>query len=444
MMKKSFDQASILKELETAKVRFVRMQFTDLFGKLKNLVIPVRSLESALKRGVLFDGSSIEGFVRIEESDMYLKADLSSFVILPEGVHQGASARFICDVVNASGEPFLGDPRQVLRKNLKRAADLGFEVFIGPEMEFYLMELDSHGLASTVSYDRGSYFDLGPADLGERARQNMVIALEDIGFNVEAAHHENAASQHEIDFTYTDALKAADQVMTFKYVVKASAAAMGLHASFMPKPVYGQAGNGMHCNISLAQNGKNVFYDPNADLHLSVLAKQFIAGLLHHAKAITAVTNPTVNSYKRLVPDFEAPCYIAWSAQNRSPLIRIPSARGENVRIELRSPDPSCNPYLAFAVILAAGLDGIEHGYNPANAVNENIFAMSEAKRRMLNIEALPMSIHEALQALEEDQVICDSLGEHLLPQFLRAKRLEWRDYNTKISQWELDRYLDY
>lgn len=438
-------KSSILKIIEKNDIKFIRLQFSDMFGKVKNVVVPARRIEAIIDNNALFDGSSVDGFVRIEESDMYLKPDLSTFVILPEEIHQGKSARFICDVYQTNGEAFLGDPRQILKRVLSEATSMGFNVCnVGPEMEFYLLQTDEHNKPLLEKFDKGSYFDLGPDDIGELARQNMMTALENMGFNVEMAHHENGSSQHEIDFHYTDALKAADQVMTFKYVVKACAASMSLHSTFMPKPFFGEAGSGMHCNISLEKNGSNVFFDESDELGLSIIAKQFLAGIMSHAKAITAITNPTVNSYKRLVPDFEAPCYIAWSAKNRSPLVRVPTASKSSVRLELRSPDPSCNPYLAFAVILAAGLDGIKNKLDLCPSVNENIFAMHEAKRRMLNIEALPKTIDEALRALSEDKVILDCLGEHISTQFSRAKSLEWKDYNQKISQWEIDRYLDY
>lgn len=443
-MKRAKTKEEILRQIEAAKVQFVRLQFADIFGKVKNVIVPSRRIASVLEQNALFDGSSVEGYVRIEESDMYLKADLSTFVILPSMLNQGSTARFICDVHRTDGEPFMGDARQVLKKVLEEGKSLGFDCCnIGPEMEFYLLRKNEEGNFSN-NYDKGSYFDLGPADLGETARQNMMLALEEMGFNVEMGHHENGAAQHEIDFQYADALVAADQVMTFKFVVKACAAAMGLHSSFMPKPFYGEAGSGMHCNISLMKNGKNLFSDPSAEYGLSALAEHFIAGLMLHAKGLCALTNPTVNSYKRLVPDFEAPCYIAWSAKNRSPLIRVPTAGEASARIELRSPDPSCNPYLAFAGILAAGFDGIRRELKAAAPVNENIFAMHEARRRMLDIEALPKTIEEAVTALGEDQVLLDCLGEHLANQFMRAKLAEWKDYNRKISRWELERYLDY
>lgn len=439
-----FSKEKILKIIEKNDVKFIRLQFADMFGKVKNVVVPARRIDTILDNNALFDGSSVDGFVRIEESDMYLKPDLDTFVVLPEEINQGKSARFICDVYETNGDAFMGDSRQILKKVLNQAKEMGFDKCnIGPEMEFYLLKIIDNQVSMDI-YDKGSYFDLGPADIGEQARQNMMIALENMGFNVEMAHHENGSAQHEIDFHYTDALQAADQVMTFKYVVKACAASMSLHSTFMPKPFWGQAGSGMHCNISLEKNGNNIFCDSSDELGLSETAKYFLAGIIKHAKALTAITNPTVNSYKRLVPDFEAPCYIAWSAKNRSPLVRVPTARNSAVRIELRSPDPSCNPYLAFAVILTAGLDGIKNKYELIPPINENIFAMHEAKRRMLEIEYLPKTIDEALVALSEDEVILDCLGDHLSTQFFRAKSLEWKDYNQKISQWEIEQYLDY
>ncbi len=445
---------SIVNQIQEQRIQFLRLQFTDLFGKLKTVNVPAARAERILLQGMMFDGSSIDGFVRLEESDMYLKPDLSTFAILPELMelrhekHQSMemtprSARLLCDVYTAEEEPFEGDPRYILKRQIQAAKEMGYHCDIGPEMEFFLFALDEHGLPSLSSYDPGRYFDSTPTDRGELTRHQMVLALDEMGFQVEAAHHECAHAQHEIDFRYTDALSAADQVVTFKDVVKGVAARFGLHSSFMPKPFYGQAGSGMHFNLSMTQAGQNCFNDPKGELGLSPCAHYFIGGLLEHAKALTALTNPTVNSYKRLVPDFEAPCYIAWSAKNRSPLIRIPSGRGNSARVELRSPDSSANPYLAFAAVLAAGLDGIRRELQPPPSVNENIFAMPEAKRRMLGIEALPATIEEALIELEQDPVIMDALHNHCATQFIRAKRLEWKEYNQRISEWEIQNYLN-
>lgn len=393
----------------------------------------------------MFDGSSIEGFVRIEESDMYLRPDFDTFAILPWRPQTGKVARFICDVYTPDGKPFEGDPRYILRKVIKQADEMGFQFNVGPECEFFLFHTDDEGHATTNTNDRGGYFDLGPTDLGENARRDMCLTLEKLGFEIEASHHEVAKAQHEIDFKYDEGLKTADNIMTFKLVVKTLANKHGMCATFMPKPLFGINGSGMHTNMSLTykDTGKNAFYDPDKELQLSDIALSYIAGIIKHIKGMAAITNPLVNSYKRLVPGYEAPCYIAWSARNRSPLIRIPAARGMATRIELRCPDPSANPYLALAVCLAAGLDGIKNNLKPPAPVDCNIFALDMAERQAMGIDSLPADINQAVNELEKDDYIMSVLGEHISSKYIKAKRHEWDAYRTSVSQWELDAYLN-
>ena len=397
----NYSKEDIMRIVQEQDVKFIRLQFTDILGTLKNVAITADQLEKALNNQHMFDGSSIEGFVRIEESDMYLRPDLSTFVIFPWRPHSGKVARLICDVYNPDGTPFEGDPRYALRKAIKKAQDMGYEKFnVGPECEFFLFLTDEEGNPTTVTQDNGGYFDLGPVDHGEDARREMVLVLEEMGFEIEASHHEVAPGQHEIDFKYGDALATADNIMTFKLVVKTIAQKNGLHATFMPKPIFGINGSGMHTNVSLFKDGKNAFYEESDSIQLSQDAYWFIGGIAKNMKSITAVTNPIVNSYKRLVPGYEAPVYIAGSTRNRSPLIRIPAARGEATRIELRCPDPSCNPYLALAAILNAGLDGIANQIQPPPATNRNIFAMTEEQRSEAGIGSLPGSLKEAVEEL--------------------------------------------
>ncbi|MHB1651204.1 MAG: type I glutamate--ammonia ligase [Desulfitobacteriaceae bacterium] len=432
----------VLKEAQEKGVKFVRLQFTDIFGVLKNVAITVEQLEKALEGELMFDGSSIEGFVRIEESDMYLRPDPNTFVIFPWRPKEGAVARLICDVYNPDGTPFAGDPRHTLKRVLAEAAEMGYTLNVGPELEFFLFHTDSEGRPTTITHDRASYFDLTPVDLGENARRDMVLTLEQLGFEIEASHHEVAPGQHEIDFKYSDALDIADKIATFRFVVRTVAQQHGLYATFMPKPIHGINGSGMHSNQSLFKNGKNAFYDPEGPLELSEVAYHYIAGLLEHARSFAAITNPTVNSYKRLVPGYEAPCYIAWSGRNRSPLIRIPAKRGSSTRIELRSPDPSCNPYLALAVQLKAGLDGVKKKLAPPPAVDLNIFAMTTDERKKYGIDALPSSLEEAIIQLGQDSVIKDALGDHIYQRFVEAKTKEWDNYRLAVHQWEIDQYL--
>ena len=433
----------IIRRVQQEDIKFIRMQFTDIFGQLKNVAITASQIEKAVNNQIMFDGSSIEGFVRLEESDQYLYPDLDTFVVFPWEPQQGKVARLICDVHNPDGTPFVGDPRGVLKSALKKAEAMGYDTFnVGPEAEFFLFQTDAEGKPTTKTNDEAGYFDLGPLDHGESTRREICLALEEMGFEIEASHHEVAVGQHEIDFKYQDALTSADSVMTFKLAVKTLAQKNGLHATFMPKPIFGINGSGMHTNMSLFRNGKNVFYDEKDKKGLSKEAYSFIAGLLYHMKGIAAVTNPLVNSYKRLLPGYEAPCYMAWSASNRSTLIRIPASRGQTTRVELRSPDPACNPYLAFAVCLAAGLDGIEKGMTPPAEVTENIFEMSPAARRRRRIDALPASLDEALTALKKDKFILHVLGEHVASQYIAGKEAEWEEYRTRVSSWERDKYI--
>ena len=432
----------IMRLVEEEDVEFIRLQFTDMFGSLKNVAITKSQLEKALNNQCMFDGSSIEGFVRIEESDMYLHPDLDTFCIFPWRPQQGKVARIICDVYRSNGEPFEGDPRYVLKKEIARAKELGYSFDVGPECEFFLFHTDDNGQPTTISHEKAGYFDLGPIDLGENARRDMVLTLEDMGFEIEASHHEVAPAQHEIDFKYDEALITADNIMTFKLAVKTIAKRHGLFASFMPKPKYGINGSGMHINMSLSKDGRNVFDAPDGEMGLSKEAYYFIGGLMKHVKGMAAVTNPLVNSYKRLVPGYEAPIYIAWSGTNRSPLIRIPASRGAGTRVELRCPDPAANPYLTLAVCLAAGLDGIENQIMPPEEVRENVFEMRLSQKEKLGIESLPSDLYEAVEELEKDSYIKQVLGEHISQKYVEAKRAEWANYREQVTQWELDEYL--
>ena len=439
----AYTKEDIIRMVKEEDIEFIRLQFTDIFGQLKNVAITASQIEKAVNNQIMFDGSSIEGFVRIDESDQYLYPNLDSFVVFPWRPSQGKVARLICDVYNPDGTSFVGDPRGVLKRVLKKAADMGYDAFnVGPEAEFFLFQTDDEGKPTTKTNDEAGYFDLGPLDHGESTRREICMALEQMGFEIEASHHEVAQGQHEIDFKYADALRTADNIMTFKLAVKTLAQKNGLHATFMPKPIFGINGSGMHTNMSLFRGGKNAFYDPNDPRGLSKEAYSFIAGLLAHVKGMAAVTNPLVNSYKRLVPGYEAPCYLAWSASNRSALIRIPAARGQSTRVELRSPDPACNPYLELAVCLAAGLDGIERGLTPPPEVTENIFVMDEAARQAHGIDSLPGSLEEAIRALEADPLILDTLGEHVAANYIAGKKKEWDEYRTRVSSWEREKYI--
>ncbi|WP_242282402.1 type I glutamate--ammonia ligase [Bacillus cereus group sp. BfR-BA-01346] len=438
-----YTKEDIFRLAKEENVKYIRLQFTDLLGVIKNVEIPVSQLTKALDNKMMFDGSSIEGFVRIEESDMYLYPDLDTWVIFPWTAEKGKVARLICDIYNADGTPFEGDPRNNLKRVLKEMEALGFSDFnLGPEPEFFLFKVDEKGNPTLELNDNGGYFDLAPMDLGENCRRDIVLELEEMGFEIEASHHEVAPGQHEIDFKYANAIRSCDDIQTFKLVVKTIARKHGLHATFMPKPLYGVNGSGMHCNLSLFKNGENVFFDQNGDLQLSDDARHFIAGILKHAPAFTAVANPTVNSYKRLVPGYEAPCYVAWSAQNRSPLVRIPASRGISTRVEVRSVDPAANPYLVMATLLAAGLDGIKNKLTPPAAVDRNIYVMTKEEREEAGIVDLPATLAQALITLQSNEVISNALGDHLLEHFIEAKEIEWDIFRTQVHQWERDQYM--
>jgi len=432
----------VLKLSREYGVDFIRLQFTDILGINKNVEVPRSQFGKALDGEIMFDGSSIEGFVRIEESDMLLKPDLATFRILPYDDEGGRVARLLCDIYTPDEQPFAGCPRTTLKRQLERARGLGFSMMAGCEAEFFLFEKSPDGTPITSTHDSAAYFDLGPVDKGEEIRRVIVEQLVEMGFEVEAAHHEVAAGQHEIDFKYADALITADNLTTFKFVVRNVANRYGFLASFMPKPILGIAGSGMHTHQSLFRGKENAFFDPKAQYQLSKTALSYIEGLLQHARGFCAITNPLINSYKRLVPGFEAPVNVAWSMRNRSPLVRIPDRRGLGTRCELRMPDPSCNPYLALTVQLAAGLDGVERKLKAREPVNRNIFTMSYRDRRKYRIDELPRDLHEALEQFEKDAVIKAALGEHLTERFLEAKRNEVMQYNLQVSPWEIENYL--
>jgi glutamine synthetase len=441
------DHKDVLEQARADGIHFVSLQFTDILGTIKSITIPVGRLEEALERGVWFDGSSIQGFARIYESDMVLKPDPATYRVLPWSIPERRRARMICDLYRPDGAPFAGDPRTVLRRVLERAQEKGYLFNTGPELEFFLFKKDGEFPTQPVPHDVGGYFDFSPRDEAQQVRSDIILALEAMGMQVEASHHEVAVGQHEIDFLYADALTSADNAMTFKYTVKAIAATYGLYATFMPKPIFGVNGSGMHTHQSMFDaQGHNLFYDPDDTYKLSPLAYHFIAGQLTHARALAAVVAPTVNSYKRLVPGYEAPAYVCWAQINRSALIRIPRyspGRESSTRVELRCPDPSCNPYLAFAVMLAAGLDGIEQESAAPPPVNEDVYDLGEDDLRERAIGVLPGTLGEALQELAADPVIRDALGEHVYQAFVRAKRAEWDDYRIRVTEWELARYLE-
>ncbi|QEK12916.1 type I glutamate--ammonia ligase [Crassaminicella thermophila] len=441
-MNSNYSKEEILKKARELELEFIHLQFTDILGVMKNVSITIEQLEKALNNEIMFDGSSIDGFVRIEESDMYLRPDLSTFVVFP-WTHHAKEARIICDVYKADGTPFDGCPRNTLKKVLKEAHDMGYIMNVGPECEFFLFHTDERGEPSLETHDNAGYFDLAPIDLGGNARKDMTITLKQMGFEIEASHHEVAPGQHEIDFKYEDALRTADNIMTFKMAVRIIAQRHGLHATFMPKPKFGINGSGMHINLSLATlDGKNAFYDENDPMQLSKTAYYYLGGIIKHARGFAALTNPTVNSYKRLVPGYEAPVLIAWSASNRSPLVRIPAKRGNSTRIEIRNPDPSANPYLALAAILKAGLDGIKNKIDPPAPVTSNVYHMDEVERKEKEIKSLPANLYEAICELSKDEVIKEAIGDHIYEKFSNAAMYEWNEYSKYVSQWELERYL--
>ena len=444
MAKVNYTVEDIKRITKDENVRFLRLMFTDIMGTIKNVEVPVSQLNKVLENKMMFDGSSIEGFVRIEESDMYLYPDLSTWMIFPWESEHGKVARLICDIYNPDGTPFAGDPRGNLKRALKHMQEMGFTAFnLGPEPEFFLFKLDEDGKVTKTLNDKGGYFDFAPTDLGENCRRDIVLELESLGFEVEASHHEVAPGQHEIDFKYADVIEACDNIQTFKLVVKTIARKHGLHATFMPKPLFGINGSGMHCNMSLFKDNQNVFFYPEGPLQLSQTAYHFLGGLIEHARAYTAVCNPTVNSYKRLVPGYEAPVYVAWSGRNRSPLIRVPESRGLSTRLELRSVDPAANPYLAMAVLLEAGLDGITRELTPPPAVDRNIYIMNEEERAEALIKDLPSTLHNAIKELRVDPVMVNALGQHIFSNFVEAKRMEWASFRQTVSEWEREQYLE-
>ncbi len=441
---RQFTREDIKGFIQEYNIKFIKLQFVDINGQVKNLAIPSEHIDKALDNEMMLDGSSIKGFRSIETSDMFFHPDINTFQILPWRGKDGInSARLICDIYNADGTPFEGCPRCNLKRVMKEAEKYGFSMNVGPEAEFFLFAKDENGKAMPVTHDRAGYYDVGPEDLGEDVRSDIVLTLQEMGFDIEASHHEGAVGQHEIDFRYTDILTAADNVTTFRIAVKAIAAQHNLHATFMPKPIYGINGSGMHCNVSLFKDGKNAFYAEDAEYQLSDEAKYAIGGMLKHVKSITAITNPTVNSYKRLVPGYEAPVYLAWSLANRSALLRVPAKRGSSTRVELRSPDPACNPYLAFAAILEACMDGIRNKIDPPAPVESNIYKLSSKERKKQRIDALPGSLAEALEHLDRSLVAQAALGEHIFNEFMSSKKKEWDSFRTYVSQWELDKYLE-
>jgi glutamine synthetase len=436
------EKENVLKLAKENDVKFIRLWFTDVLGVLKGFAITVDELEGALEEGMGFDGSSIQGYARIDESDMIAKPDPNTFKILPWRPKENAVGRMFADIYEPDGTPYKGDPRWVLKRNLKKAQDLGYTFYVGPELEYFYFK-SSEG--KPVGLDAGGYFDLTPLDSATELRRETILALEALGIHVEYSHHEVAPSQHEIDLRYTDALTMADNAMTYRLVVKEIALKHGVYATFMPKPIFGQNGSGMHTHQSLFKGDKNAFFDPKDEFHLSKLAKSYIAGILKHSKEITSITSQWVNSYKRLVPGYEAPVYISWALRNRSTLVRVPMykpGKEKATRIEFRSPDPACNPYLAFAVMLAAGLKGIEKGYELPPPVEEDIYEMSEESRKKHGIESLPGSLSEAIQLTEKSELVRETLGDHIFQKFIENKKIEWDQYRTHVSQFELEKYL--
>ncbi|MDX2084907.1 MAG: type I glutamate--ammonia ligase [Candidatus Melainabacteria bacterium] len=435
--------ADILSEARDKKVKLVRLQFVDIHGHPKHMSIHVSQLEKALNNDVLLDGSSIAGFRTIETSDMAFYPDLNTFQVMPWLEGDRVVARVICDIYNPDGTPFDGCPRNNLKRVVKEAEKLGYVFNVGPELEFFLFKRNPDGTVSLDTHDSGGYYDMSPDDEGELVRGEITDTLEQMGFEMEADHHEVARGQHEIDFKYSDALSQADNVVTVKLVTRKIAAKHGLHATFMPKPVFGINGSGMHANMSLGKlDGANAFFDENGDYQMSAVALSFIAGLLKNVRGITAITNPLVNSYKRLVPGYEAPVYVAWSAANRSALLRVPAKRGKATRVELRSPDPAANPYLAFAAMLMAGLDGVTQNMEPPQSTPLNIYQLSEAEREHYAIASLPGSLYEALEEFKMSKIAKDALGEHIFNEFVKAKTHEWNEFRTFVSSWETERYM--
>ena len=437
-----YTKNTIMKLVEEEDVEFIRLQFTDIFGMMKNMAVTSGQLQNAIEHGCLFDGAAVHGLARPEESDMYLKPDLDTMAVFPWRPQQGKVARLICDVMKPDGRPSEGDSRYILKKVIREAKDLGYTFNVGPECEFFLFHTDNDGLPTRVTHEQAGYFDLSPLDLGENARRDIILNLEEMGFEIESSHHEIAPAQHEIDFKYGDALKTADNIMTFKLAVKSIAKQHGLHATFMPKPKSGWNGSGMHTHMSLSKNGINIFEDSEDENGLSREAYYFIAGIMKHIRGMSLILNPVVNSYKRLIPGYDAPVYISWSRINRTPLIRIPAAKGHGTRIELRSPDPACNPYLALALCLAAGLDGISNQLVCPPPVNRNQYQMTEKEVESLGIERLPGNLHEAVREFQKDEFVQSVLGKHISEQYIELKLKEWRQYEAEVTDWEIQKYL--
>ena len=441
------DKKMILEQVKADHVKFISLQFTDVIGNVKSLDMPISQLEGVLDNGMWFDGSSIEGFTRIQESDMHLRPDLETYTVLTWSPDEMKRARIICDVELPNGDPYLGDPRGVLKRLCKKLDEKGLIFNVGPEPEFFLFNAQNGTKTHPVPFDTGRYFDFSANDAAVRIRTKLIVALKNMGLDVEVGHHEVALGQHEIDFRFADALRTADNILTMKFTVKAIAAQEGIVASFMPKPVYGENGSGMHCHQSLwTKDGKNLFFDENGKFSLSDTAQHFIAGQLKHAKGLVGLVAPSVNSFKRLVPGYEAPVYIGWAQTNRSALIRIPSAAKKHaaVRAELRCPDPSCNPYLAIAGMLTTGLEGIDQKLEPMDPwENLNVFEISKEEKKRLNIQELPGSLKEAIEAMDADPIFKNLLGDDLYESYKRAKWAEWDGYRTSVSEWELDRYLE-
>lgn len=436
-----------LNKAEEDNVKLVLLQFTDIHGTIKSVMIPVHKLKESLEKGTWFDGSSIEGFTRIHESDMYLMPDPSTYAVISWSSSPDKIARFICDIYTPDNKPFEGDPRYILKKVMNEAEEMGYTFNIGPELEFYLFK-NGDNSTTPIIHDNAGYFDFSPRDMASKVRRDIILALEAMNMEIEMSHHEVGPGQHEIDFKYGTALQSADNCITFKHAVKSIALKHELHASFMPKPLFGLAGNGMHTHQSLfdVKSGKTVMFDPNDKYNLSEIAKQFIAGQMKHVKAMMPILSPTVNSYKRLVPGYEAPVYISWGKTNRSALIRVPRyspGREQATRIELRCPDPSCNPYLSFAVILKAGLDGIKNKLIPPEPIEENVYHFDDRELKKRNIDVLPSSLSQALDELEKDKLIQDALGKHTYERYIDGKRSEWDEYRTQVSEWELKKYFD-
>ncbi len=438
----SIDKDVLIEQANKNDVKFIRLQFVDIQGMLKNVAITIDQLPQALDGKIMFDGSSIEGFSRIQESDMYLEPDRDTFTVFPWKTEEGRVARLMCDIYTPEGEPFAGCPRHTLKQVIEECSEMGYALQAGPEPEFFLFKLNEDGEPTTKTHDKGGYFDLSPVDKGEKARREIAIALEEMDFEVETSHHEVASGQHEIDFKHTPVLKTADNIATFEFVTKSIARKHDLHATFMPKPIEGINGSGMHVHQSLCKNGDNIFYDPDGEKKLSKEAYHYIGGLLKYAPEYAAITNPLINSYKRLVPGYEAPVYISWSTCNRSALVRIPAARGNSTRVELRNPDPSSNPYLAMAVTLKAGLEGIKQEIDPGEETLDNIYDMSCEERREKGITSLPGNIKEAVEKFSQSELMKEALGEHIFHKFIRAKELEWNEYKKQVHPWEVDRYL--